>query len=151
MSRSDLGQRRRRAAPPSKVIARYAVEAACVETGASVNAVFAYKTWRAAGFRGGADAGWLVVSRARVYAALALRAIYEDTPHPAIAETVNAQNPRLWFHNVDNQIKSEKMLWFKNDAFMRVIEFIEAQIKEARLKEIAARGVCEGVSDSAGM
>lgn len=150
--RRDKGMKKRTALPPPRDVVRAAVEAACVETGAYVNEIFKYRTWRDAGFLGGADRGWLSISRARVYAGLALRAIYEDTPVQNIAEMLNVPDPVNFFHNYDSQMQSQtKLRWFDDKAFMRVIEFIETYQKKREAELATSTRHLEMVTDSAGM
>lgn len=69
----------------------------------------------------------LAISRARVYAAFALRALFEGADRGKLAAMFNIPNPRSFFHSKDKSMSHGELVgWWSDAAFMRVIEGVEA-------------------------
>jgi len=65
------------------------------------------------------------ISRTRIYAVLALRALYEDTSPLEISLACGSRNP--YFLNViDGRIKRKQLFWFKNTIFMEVLKALRS-------------------------
>lgn len=79
-------------------------------------------------------------SRARYYATFALRAIFEDGSQHEIARLCGVKdnkNLKKYFYNADsNMSEGCWKFWWSDDAFMSVIEAVEAfQAAEAAIRE----------------
>lgn len=76
---------------------------------------------------------FLAISHARIYAAFALRAIYEEGRPASIAEMFGVRDPQQWMSGKDNLMKTGGMAWWWDDAaFMKVIEETEKFIIEEK-------------------
>jgi len=69
------------------------------------------------------------ISRTRIYAALVLRALYEDTSPSQISLACGSQNIDF-FCAIDRRIKRKQLFWFKNAIFMEVLESTEKFMNE---------------------
>lgn len=106
--------------PPSADNVAAAILAACRETGADFERLC----------RGDADRDdkHFKISRARVYAALAIRAIFPENSAPGIARMVASGYPDTFLAQVDGRMKKNDLKWFDNDAFMRVVAATEESV-----------------------
>lgn len=98
-----------------------AITAACAETGAVPRHVA----------RGDVDSRLdrtFAISRARTYAALALRAIFDDMSAPNISRMVGSKYPDGYLGQIDSRMKNNDLKWFDNDAFMRVVAATEESV-----------------------
>ncbi len=69
------------------------------------------------------------ISRTRIYAALALRALYEDTSPLEISLACGSRNADF-FCVIDAKIRKRQLFWFKNAIFMEVLESTEKFMNE---------------------
>lgn len=108
-------------AVPSPQQVAVAVEVACRETGAKVEDVLSGKKARGAQFA--------ECARARVYAALALRCLYENCRQARIAELVGCIGAtKTFIGQVDYRMRHHNLKWWDDAVFMRVVEAIEASM-----------------------
>lgn len=98
-----------------------AIEQACQETGGLPLDVTTGRL--------GHDPVSIAASRARLYTALALRAVFEGELAPKeIASMVGIQGvdrQQGYMYSIDRQVR-QGVMWWSDQAFMRVIEAIEA-------------------------
>lgn len=104
-----------------------AIVAASAETGAKPEAVAA----GAAGNRYHPE-----VTRARAYAAFALRAVFEKCSAQSISKWCGSQSPAAHLSMLDIQLRAKALEWWDDKTFMRVISAVETQTK-ARTKYVA--------------
>lgn len=102
--------------PPTAMQIAAAIVAAAKETGANPEAV-------ALGARG--NRYHPDILRARAYAALALRACFEDFGKQSIARMVGASSWTTYIATLDEQMACGFLDWWDDKAFMRVVEAIE--------------------------
>jgi hypothetical protein len=103
--------------PPTADQVAIAIIAACGETGADPEDVIGGRLGTGQNFP---------ISRARTYAALALRAIFPDNGNVAFGRMVGSRSPGSFVTLVDHQIKDGTLKWWDDAVFMRVVEAIEA-------------------------
>lgn len=111
--------------PPTADTIAVAIIAAAKETGADPIDV-AVGVLATAGIH----SGKIAVSRARAYAALALRAVLDNVPSKSIATWVASGSPAVYIGSIDFQIRNKQLKWWDNNAFMRVVEAVESAVPE---------------------
>lgn len=128
----------RRGELPRLAVVKAAVETACLITGAKVfEVMFPSKSFMHEAHR---SPEVMARSRARAYAAFALRAIFEDGQPAKIAAMVGAVQHYQYFAGKDNDMKTGRLTWWNDAAFMRVIEATEAFIAMEDGKKMEAVG-----------
>lgn len=110
--------------PPTADQVAAAIVAACRETGADPIAVASGEKddTRAAPERKYA------VSRARAYAALAIREIFKENGPVAIARWVGAGTPSCYMTNVDRDVREARLKWWDAAAYQRVVAATEESV-----------------------
>lgn len=68
------------------------------------------------------------ISRARTYAALAIRAIFPENSGASISRMVGSSYPEQHLQQIDSRMKNNDLKWFDNDAFMRVVDATEESV-----------------------
>lgn len=117
----DVSPKREAVWPPRPECVVAAIRAACEETGAGAQDVIDGVT--------DIKNKEYPVARARAYAALALRAVFEESRSShAIGRLVGSKSPLSYMATLDNRIKSDDLKWFDNAVFMRVIAKTEEAI-----------------------
>lgn len=111
--------------PPSSYGVAAAIVAAAREMGVDPIAIASGETCR------GGPKGNYAVSRARAYAALAIRAVFPDNGNTALARWVGSSSPSSYICSIDHQLKHKLIKWWDDALFMRVIEATEAAQKRA--------------------
>jgi hypothetical protein len=106
--------------PPSADQVAAAIIAACRETGADPESV-------ASGAKGAGSR--FPISRARAYAALAIRAVFPENGSVALGRMVGSNAPSSYVTQIDNQLRNGLLKWWDDKTFMRVVEALEAHIK----------------------
>lgn len=110
--------------PPTADQVAAAIVAACRETGADPIAV-------ASGHRDevrSAPDRKFAISRARAYAALAIREIFKENGPVAIARWVGSLSPACYVTNVDRDRKDGRYRWWDEAAFQRVVAATEDSV-----------------------
>lgn len=110
--------------PPTADQVATAIVAACRETGADPITVASGNS----DDRRATVAHKYAISRARVYAALAIRAVFEENGPAAIARWVGAGTPSCYVTNVDRDLKEARLKWWDEAAFKRVIAATEESV-----------------------
>lgn len=82
------------------------------------------------------------VYAARAYAALALRCLFDECKYKTIGNLVNAHEPQSFVSLIDYRLKNNMLDWWKNEAFIKVVEATEETIKQrmAQLLPTGANG-----------
>lgn len=108
--------------PPRAECVVAAIKAACAETGAHHTAVFNGDTDEKS------DRSF-PISRARAYAAMAIRAVFEEPRRTSdIGRLVGSRIPGQYLAQLDTRLRNGDLQWFDNAAFMRVVAATEEAV-----------------------
>lgn len=116
--------------PPPLFIIHHAVKLAVKKVGSSFNNVMKFSQRQ----RGHVTHEQRMANRARIYAALALRALFiERCDDEAIARQLFVNSPETWFYQIDHKIREGAMnSWWSDEIFMHVLEETEKMIEAAK-------------------
>lgn len=125
--------------PPPQFVVNHAVSVAVKKTGADFNDVMSSHR-----LRSNARQKIILASHARIYAGLALRALYiEQCDDYLIARMLFAAAPVTWFYQVDARMRRKELRWWNDEIFMAVLEETEKVISAARRKLIDEQQAAE--------
>lgn len=124
--------KQKRGPVPSVAEVRVAVAAACLSTTANIDDVLhrpraKWEMDRREYFK---------VTKARTYAALALRCLFEDGRQDVIARLVGSTYPKSYINQIDKLLSENGLKWFNNDVFMAVIEAVERFQQNVKAKPV---------------
>lgn len=131
MSRGAPIGPRRNGELPSRGVVEHAVKLACMIT--SANAADVLRGVNPQPRSGeGKQQYYQSITRARHYAAFALRAIYEEANWAKMATMLGARTPTQYYAIKDTAFRDGWVKWWDDKAFMRVIEETESFIKREK-------------------